>query len=152
MKLAKYFYPGFAFLVIAMAVFRAEASTVVYEDFNFVSSDTAFTTAFDVTAPGLYRADLVDFEYPDAFNILALGITQGGTALGIGFGSGSFTFNVSTPGEVLAHLAAFPKAGSKGLYGLQILPIPIPPAIWLFLSGMAGIITIARRDRSLNAV
>lgn len=145
MNLRRYFYYGLAFLAVSMAVCRVQAATVVYEDFNFVAGETVFSTAFEVTVPGLYKADLVDFAFPAPLDILALGITQNGMPLGIGFGTGSFTFNVMTPGTLFAHLAAVPESGGEGLYGLQIMSVPVPAAIWLLLSGVFGIATIARR-------
>lgn len=151
MKLKQYCRRGLVFLIFSIAVFQAQASSVVYEDFAYVSGNTAKSTQFEVATPGLYKADLVDFEFPEPFDVLALGITQNNVPLGIGFGSGSFTFNVSAPGTLFAHLAAVPGMAGEGLYGLQIVPIPLPSAIWLLLSGVAGIVTLSRFNRTPSA-
>jgi hypothetical protein len=146
MKLIQYLYYGSVCLIVSAAVCRVEAATVVYQDFDYVSGMTVSSTPFDVASPGTYKADLVDFEFPSAFDILSLGITQDGTPMGIAFGTGSFTFDVVTPGTLFAHLAAVPGTGGEGLYGLQVTSIPIPPTIWLLLTGVAGLVIIGRVD------
>jgi hypothetical protein len=124
----------------------ARASTVVYEDFRMIAGDLVSTTPFEVTQPGIYQADLVDFEFPAPFDILALGITQDMESLGFGFGTGSFTFEVTTPGTLLAHLAAIPAEEGVGTYALQIKAVPIGPSAVLFLSGLIGMVTVGRRN------
>jgi hypothetical protein len=149
-----------AILIITLAVGRVQASTVVYEDIRFVSTNTVFTKSFELDAAGPYKATLVDFEFPDPFAMLVLGVTQGDpltgfTEHGILFGTGSFTFNVADTTKPLnVHLVANPDMQESGfsLYGLQILAVPIPPAFWLFLSGLTGIVTIARRNRETALV
>lgn len=129
----------------------ARASTAVYDDFRVISEPTIFTTSFEVSSAGTYRAELVDLEYTDPFDILMLGITQGATPLGFGFDTGAFTFQVTTPGTLQAHVAALPLAGKLGTYALQIFAVPLPPAMLLFLSGLLGLVTVGRRDSRLNA-
>ena len=102
---------------------------------------------YQVAEAGTYTAKLVDFEFPVAFDILSLGITQESATLGIGFGAGSFTFNVNTPGILQAHLAAIPGMGGAGLFGLEIMAVPLPPSALLFLSGAIGLVFVARRDQ-----
>lgn len=147
----------YAQFVIGMTVFLlsitcARASSVVYEDFGVVSDDTVFSTPFEITSPGTYRAELVDFEFPVPFDILALAVTQGLTPLGFGFDTGAFTFDVTTPGTLYAHLAAIPLAGQMGTYALQIMSIPVPPAGILLFSGLLGLVVVGRRDGRLKAV
>lgn len=149
MKLRHYlqYMIGFA---SALVIGSTQASTVVYEDFEMITEPTVYTTPFEVSEAGTYRAKLVDFEYPDAFDILSLAITQELAPLGIGFGTGSFTFNVAAPGILQAHLAAIPGTQGPGLFGLQIMAVPLPPAAILFLSGMLGLVVVARRDKGLG--
>lgn len=138
--------------ILTLSTFNAQASTVVYEDFQKVTDDTVFTTPFEISAAGTYKADLVDFEFPYAFDILSLGITQGLEPLGIGFGTGSFTFNVANPGTLQAHLAAIPGPGGMGLFGLRIMAVPLPPAAILFFSGLFGLVFVGRRDKGPGVV
>ena len=147
-----YFSSMLVLLFICVAALRAQASAVEFSepgfDFDFVLGDKQATSSFTVSTPGTYKASLVDFEAPAAFDILSLAITEDDyTPLGKGFGTETFTFSVATPGTLLAHLRAVPKDGG-GLYALQVLPIPIPPAFWLFLSAMIGIVSVARHGNA----
>lgn len=149
MKLRQYFYSAFGFVVLSLAVCRVQASMLVYQDVQFLSGETHLHTPFEVTAPGLYKAELVDYEYPAPFDILSVVITQDDTILGFGFDTGSFTFNVlannSDPITLLAHLTGLPQAGEKGLYGLRVMQVPIPASFGLFLTALAGIVIVGRR-------
>lgn len=147
MKSIKHIHYALALALAFGLAAQVQASTVVYQDFDVVTHDTVFTTPFAVDAPGTYRAVLVDFAYPDPFDILSLAITQDGNPLGIGFGTGTFLFDVATPGTLMAHLAAIPGDSGEGVYGLQVLPVPLPAAIWLFLSALIGIVGVGRRDQ-----
>lgn len=150
MKLIKYLYSMAGMAVLSLGICTAEASTVVYEDSEVIFSNTISTNPFDVLQAGVYEATLVDFGYTDVFDILSLNITQDDTVLGFGIGTGRFTFSVLTPGTLLAHLVANPKAGEKGLYALQIKAIPVPPAVWLFISGLTGLVIVSRRGRDVT--
>ncbi|MDX1696969.1 MAG: VPLPA-CTERM sorting domain-containing protein [Thiohalobacterales bacterium] len=142
-----------SFLGIAIYLFgvsNVHAATVLLEDFQVVTEKTVSTTWFDVEQAGIYEVELIDFEFPSPFDILALGIVQGVEPLGIGFGTGSFTFNVSTPGMLKAHLAAVPGVGGMGTCAFQIKAIPLPPAAMLLLSGLIGLVLVARRPGRLT--
>jgi len=174
MKPRQYLPPIVGMAVFLLGICSAQASTVVYEDAGVVFNDTVFTKPFDVTHAGPYKAELVDFgaktipddpepKFPFAFDILSLTITQEdpltnkATLLGFGFDTGSFTFNVSTPGTLMANLAAIPSVDDKwvprqGLYALQIKAIPVPAAAWLFFSGLIGLFIVGRRDSGLETV
>jgi hypothetical protein len=155
-----YFHTMLVFLVVSLAVCRVQASTVIYQDLQFVSEDTTSTQTFSIDATGTYRATLADFAFPDPFSVLALGITQGdpGTGIiehGIVFGTGLFTFNITDTTKPLnVHVVANPDAteSGSGLYGLQILSVPLPSALWLFLSALTGVIALARRDTRSDMV
>jgi hypothetical protein len=155
-----YFHTMVVFLVASLAVCRVQASTVIYQDLQFISEDTASTETFSVDAAGSYRATLVDFAFPDPFSVLALAITQGDPETGIiehgiVFGTGFFTFNITDTTKPLnVHVVANPteKCSRSGLYGLQILSVPLPSAFWLFLSALTGIVGVARRDTHSDTV
>jgi hypothetical protein len=167
MKLTQLLYSTFGFVVISLGVCSVHASTAVYEDAQFLSGEFHLNDSFTVTAPGRYEAQLFDYHFPAAFTSLSLLITQDDpihTILGVGFGTSSFIFDVLDNDMVLdnhiplsVHVTGLGPEVKNGIYGigaygLQILPIPVPSAIWLFLSGVVGIITVARRERSLNLV
>jgi hypothetical protein len=149
MQSRHYYSSAFVFLLICLAAFRVRASTVVYEDGGSIFSDTENLIEFDdihlpVLMPGTYKASLVDFKIPTAFDLLSLGIAQDGKALGFTFANDTFKFDVVESGTVTAKLVANP-TGSSGFYAMQIMAVPIPPAIWLFLSALTGIVSVARR-------
>jgi hypothetical protein len=140
---------------LVLGASSARASSVVYQDYQMITDPTVSTTFFDVTSAGIYKAELVDFEFPEAFDILSVGITQGLTPLGFGFDTSSFTFQVNTPGTLGVHLAATPMAGSQGLYALSISSIalvPVPSSVLLLMSGVIGLVAVGRRDTPADSL
>jgi hypothetical protein len=157
-----YFSSALVLLLICVMAVRAQASTVVYDEvghyyeIGLVSGPEVGPRKIKIDSPGTYKASLLDFEYPKPFEILSLSViqhdkdTNNDMLLGGRFGTGSLIFNVASVGAsdtFKVNLGAIPQDGEKGLYGLQVLPIPIPPAFWLFLSAMIGILGVARRGR-----
>lgn len=161
MKARHYFNTVFVFLLVSLAVTRVQAMTVhdvsasdFYQVTEYVMEDTLFTIEIDINQAGPYKAKLVDFRDSAPFDILCLTITQGSTVFTPGglWDTGSFTFDVSnTSDPLVAHLQANPEGG-LGLYGLQILPVPLPSTFWLFMSALVGFVTIARQGRGLTTV
>ena len=155
MTLNKRAYSALVILLFSVAVCRVQASTALYEHFQFSSGEFHFNDveAFSVAAPGLYEAQLFDYQFPAAFKQLSLVITQGSTVLGGTFFTDAFTFNILDENIPLSvHVSGVGPDVGPGLWGMQVLPIPIPPAFWLFLSGLTGIIGIARRGYRSDAV
>ena len=155
MTLNKRMYSALVILLFSVGVCRVEASTTLYENFQFSSGEFHFNDleAFSVTAPGLYEAQLFDYHFPAAFSQLSLVLTQGSQVLGSTFDTGAFRFNILDETVPLSvHVSGVGPNVGPGLWGMQVLPIPIPPALWLFLSGMIGIIGVARRGYRSDAV
>lgn len=148
MESRHYLHPIIGIAILFLSISGVQASTVVHDDFQIVDEYTLSKKEFDVFQPGTYKADLVDFEFPAAFSFLTLGIEQDLTPLGFRFGTGSFTFNVTTPGTLTALLSAMPGAGGVGSYALQITAIPIPASFLLFFSGLIGLAVVGRRNNS----
>ena len=154
MTLNKRAYSALVILLFSVAVCRVQASTALYEHFQFSSGEFHFNDveAFSVAAPGLYEAQLFDYHFPAAFSQLSLVITQGSKVLGGGFDTSAFTFDIlDATAPLSVHVSGVGPDAGPGLWGMQVLPIPIPPALWLFLSGMIGIIGIARRGYRSDA-
>ena len=143
--------------VILLGISGARAATVVYQDGQMISEDTVSSTMFlEVTNPGTYKVQLADYEFPAPFDILTVSIAEEVTPqdirmLGFGFGTGSFTFDVTTPGKLFANLVANPLQGKVGSYALRITAVPIPPAAALFFSGLIGLAMVGRRDSGMKA-
>jgi len=64
---------------------------------------------------------------------------------------GSFTFDAA-PGKYFVSFFGFAdtSAPQLGQYGIEISQIPIPAAVWLFASGLLGLITISRREKTVS--
>ena len=128
----------------------AGASTV-FETTGWITDDTGLIFEFDAdVAPFTYMATLADLsEEPFfGFDFLFLSITTSTESLGSIFGPGSFTFT-AIPGETYFANIFGTGGGSTGagLFGLEIAAVPIPPAIWLFGTGILGLIAVARRKK-----
>ena len=121
MKTGRYLHFTLAVAMLVLGISSARASTVVYDDFDVVSEDTVFTTPFVVTRTGTYKAELVDFEYPLAFDILSLGITQNAVPLGFGFDMSRH------PGPCWPIWRRFPWQGVRGPMHFRSRPYQFPP-------------------------
>ena len=134
----------------------AQASTVAYEKVELFSGETIFTESFEITEAGSYLATLTDFEFPSAMEETGMNITTASEMPGSLLAPGSFTFE-ATPGDYFLSFFGFADASSStmlGQYGIEVrmteMPeIPIPAAVWLFGSGLLGLIGIARRRKAV---
>lgn len=152
MKPDQYLHYLVGTVLLLTGICSAQASTVVLEDYQSVSGYTVSNTPFVVEQAGTYEAFLTDLRYPVAFDRLFLGILDdvSFTPLGFRYGEGSLTFNVSTPGQLVAQFAGLPGTGGTGTYTLQIKAIPIPPAAMLLFSGLMGLVLVGRRTNGLK--
>ena len=132
-----------------------QASTVAYEKVELFSGETIFTESFEITEAGSYLATLTDFEFTSAMEETGMNITTASEMLGSLLAPGSFTFE-ATPGDYFLSFFGFADVSSStmlGQYGIEVrmteMPeIPIPAAVWLFGSGLLGLIGIARRRKA----
>jgi len=150
-------------------------SKVVYEKVELFRKKTWFTDSFYIDTAGTYQATLTDFEFPNPLRYSGLNITSATDSLGKLFGPGSFTFDAD-PGKY--YVSFFAKAGNGkgysmpwdrwdmdeydypkhgrygnklGQYGIEIAmvsAVPVPAAVWLFGSGLLGLIGAARRGKT----
>ena len=137
-------------IVLLSSPHYAGASTV-FETTGWIQETTGLTFDFVAdTAPFTYSATLSDLsETPFfGFDFLYLSITTATDTVDSIVGPGSFTF-AAIPGETyFANI--FGTGGGTvgaGLFGLEIAAVPIPPALWLFGSGLLGLIGISRRKK-----
>ena len=128
------------------------ASTVVYDKVELFQTETLFTDMFTITDAGNYKAILTDFEFPVPMIADGMNVTTATESLGSLLAPGSFTFD-AVPGEYFVSFFGFADASapSLGQYGIeisQIAAVPVPAAVWLFGSGLLGLIGIARRKKA----
>jgi hypothetical protein len=124
------------------------ANTVVYEEVELFDTQTVLNDTFTVIDAGTYRAILTDFEFPEPMSQSGMAVTTATELLGSLNAPGSFTFD-ATPGDYF--VSFFGEAGastSYGMYGIEISQVPLPAAVWLFGSGLLGMIGIARRKKA----
>ena len=121
------------------------ANTVVYEEVELFDTQTVLNDTFTVIDAGTYIATLTDFEFPEPMDQSGMAVTTATELLGSLNAPGSFTFD-ATPGEYF--VSFFGEAGASTsyvMYGIEISQVPLPAAVWLFGSGLLGLIGIARR-------
>jgi hypothetical protein len=133
---------------------QSQASSVVYEDVELFQGETFFTDSFVISDPGTYLATLTDFEFPAPMTDTGMSLTTATDLLGSLMAPGTFTFD-ATPGDYYVSFFGFADSSTStrlGQYGIEISlqtsPVPVPAAIWLFASGLIGLIGISRRKVS----
>ena len=122
------------------------ANTVVYDKVELFQTETFFTDMFEISEAGSYNATLTDFEFPAPMIATGMSVTTATDLLGSLLAPGSFNFD-ATPGKYFVSFFGFAdvSAPQLGQYGIEISQVSVPAAIWLFGSGLLGMIGIARR-------
>ena len=96
----------------------------------------------NVTLAGGLIEVILDFT-PDSGSVLDLVSIQGGLNMLDGFGG---IYGVATPGSGLALGSEFTVSlGGELFQGFVTSAVPVPPAVWLFASGLIGLVLCARR-------
>jgi hypothetical protein len=128
---------------------QSQANTVVYDKVELFQTDTFFTDTFTVIDAGTYMATLTDFEFPVPMIATGMSVTTATDSLGSLLAPGSFNFE-ATPGNYFVSFFGFAdvSAPELGQYGIEISQVPVPAAVWLFGSGLIGLIGISRRKKS----
>jgi hypothetical protein len=122
------------------------ANTVVYDKVELFQTGVFFTDMFEITEAGSYKAILTDFEFPMPMVDTGMSVTTATDLMGSLLAPGSFNFD-ATPGKYFVSFYGFADSSATqlGQYGIDISQVPVPPAGWLFGSGLLGVIGIARR-------
>jgi hypothetical protein len=122
------------------------ASTVVYDNVGFFKTETFFTEEFTISNAGSYTSTLTDFNFPAPMVDIGMDVTTATDLLGSLLTPGSFNFN-ATPGKYFVSffgIADTSTSSQLGQFGIEISQVPVPAAAWLFVSGLMGLIVIAR--------
>jgi len=130
-------------------------ASIVYDKVELFETQKVFTEEFEIFEAGVYQAILTDFEFPAPMVETGMDVTSATSTLGMLLAPGSFifeatagTYNVSFFGFADEFSSALPST-KLGLYGIEISQIPVPPAVWLFCSGLLGLISISRRKEAV---
>jgi hypothetical protein len=140
-----------AVMTIGVLLFTAGnswANTVVYDKVELFQTETFFTDTFEIFEAGIYTAILTDFEFPVPMIATGMSVTTATESLGSLLAPGSFNFN-ATPGDYFVSFFGFAdlSAPQLGQYGIEISQVPVPAAVWLFGSGLIGLVGVARRRK-----
>ena len=128
------------------------ASTVVYDKVELFQTGTFFTNTFEVFDAGSYMATLTDFEFPVPMIATGMSVTTTTDLLGGLLAPGSFNFD-ATPGNYFVSFFGFADMSvpQLGQYGIEIsqvpAAVPVPAAVWLFGSGLLGLVGMTRRKK-----
>jgi hypothetical protein len=124
------------------------ANTVVYDKVELFQTETFFTDTFEIFEAGIYKATLTDFEFPVPMIATGMSVTTATDSLGSLLAPGSFNFD-ATPGDYFVSFFGFAdlSAPQLGQYGIEISQVPVPAAVWLFGSGLIGLVGVARRRK-----
>jgi hypothetical protein len=121
---------------------------------GFISGKQIFSESFDVTIPGTLKVTLTEVPWLDVVQGLNCFLTApGGGIVGQAQNGGVEAVQV-LPGIIYVNW--FGEANgplSLGAYGITVefqpagLPVPLPPAAILMVSGLAGLWALRRRPR-----
>lgn len=122
------------------------ANTVVYDKVELFQTEAFFTDIFNISEAGSYKATLTDFEFPMPMVATGMSVTTATDLLGSLLAPGSFNFD-AMPGKYFVSFFGFADTAAPqlGQYGIEIRQVSVPAAVWLFGSGLLGMIGIARR-------
>lgn len=137
--------------------------TVTWDDVGYYDSDTITVNAFQLALIDVGGGDFsIEFRYESID--WTTGDASGGTGglggtvsrAGWSSGNGADFFELSESGNqsLMLDLENRSNVGTAGLYtfdvvnGVTLPEVPIPAAVWLFGSGLIGLIGIARRKKA----
>lgn len=130
-------------VVFFVAAGPAQSAPVAYEKVGFIEDMGYFNDAFIIDEPGIYKATLADFDFPNSFDTLSLLVGSAVEQKGSLAAPGSFSFDAVAGNYYLSLLGVAGGALNLGLYGVQIqqmvavpTPVPLPAAVVLLMSGL----------------
>lgn len=127
------------------------APGTLYDSTTLVTGPAMNVATLNVTAPGTLTVKLSDLGWPDKLSALSFALTSATGIIGAHTGEGTFTYQLEHAGTLFASIFAVGAGELKtGLYNVNVnlAPVPLPAAIWLFGSGLAGFAAL-RRKRSV---
>jgi len=125
----------------------------------------SFSSALDFLVPAAGKVTVVlsDLVWPDTLSSLHFAATSATSLFGSLDAPGTFSFDVNKPGHYFAIISGETKGAlDLGLYTLKMEwsalsgssdpAVPLPAAGWLLVSGVAGLMGLARRRREAGLV
>ena len=131
----------------------ALADTVLYEDPGFIKGKQSLVQSLDITAPGTLTVSLENVPWLDTIQGLQFFLSSSTAVIGGEQNAGVDSYKVG-PGTFFVHWSGDAEGAYKmGVYKLEVLykpdalPVPLPPALPLLLSGLGVVWAIRRRRR-----
>lgn len=125
-----------------------------HERTEFFSGSIFASEAFEVSTAGTYMLTLTDMEFPAPLRKLGAAVTTAERKLTEIFGGGTMLFDMQPGTHYLSYFAKTFAPDELGLFGLSLrpydtgtTPVPAPAALWLFGSGLIGLMGMTRRRR-----
>lgn len=139
----------------AVAAPLAQADTIVLAESAYISGTQS--TVYSLAAPsaGTLTVKLDNLAWPARLSSLSFALTTATGVLQTLSGEGQVTLDVSNPGTYYAIVSGTAQGRwNIGMYSLNIAfsqlggpaPVPLPGALWLLLSGFAGLLGLTRRQ------
>lgn len=116
--------------------------------------DTPYHVAemeIETTTAGRVTVQLNDLAWPERLASLSFAAVSGSSnLLGAMDGAGTMSFDIAGPMAFFARVYAAPQGDlGVGLYSMRVdfAPVPLPPALWLLGSAIAGVFGLSRKRR-----
>ncbi len=121
----------------------------LYDSTTLATGPSMNVATLNVSAPGTLTVKLQDLGWPDKLSALSFALTSATGIIGAQTGEGTFTYQLDHAGTLFASIFAVGGGDMKtGLYNVNInlAPVPLPAAIWLLGSGIAGFAALRRKS------
>lgn len=150
--------------LLLLCVHSVQAGTVNiagYGDGSIVQSVLgvwSFSGEISFSEPGEYNFQLIDLSVGVAFDSLSALISTTAEEVvsvsfveGVATGPRRLTFDVVEGGEYWLSILAITDASvNTGVFGLEVTPVPVPPAFAFMLTSLLGLAAYARQRKAVK--
>ena len=149
--------------VLALAAIAAaplaSADTLLVEASPLVSGTQSDVYTLSTSKAGSVTVSLSNLGWPDRLSTLSFALATSSGVLKTFSGEGQQTIDLGTAGTYYAIVTGTASGHwNLGMYSLRMSfstlgegpgPVPLPAAVWLMLSGLAGVLGLTRRKQQL---
>jgi hypothetical protein len=148
--------------VLALAAIAAaplaSADTLLVEASPLISGTRSDVYTLSAPKAGSVTVSLSNIDWPERLSTLSFALVTSSGVLKTFSGEGQQTVDIGTAGTYYAIVTGTAAAGrwNIGMYSLRMSfstlenpTVPLPAAVWLMLSGLAGVLGLTRRKQPL---